>query len=714
MNLSYRINYLLARTFCIVFLSFYALTTYSNSIVINQEIEKEDISRSLLFFEDFEGQLTAKDIIERLHEFKSSGQKVTNLGATSTNHWALCAIENQTNITTFLLQIESPLLCELEIYELNSATTFQLIYKFNMNQSSYARKYNHPNHIVDISVGNGESKKFLFQFKSGKELIMPVSIGSQQGIVEANNKKDIVFGVFTGIVLIMFLYNLFIYFSVRDKSYLYYVIYVFFLGLTQNILQGYDFKYLYFLPWLAQRTIYFCGALVGIAVILFLMSFLNTKQTIPKLHRFLYLIIGGDLIALLLAVFGVYNLSYQLIDATAGLGSLYVLFVVIKLSIEGNRSAKLFLIAWSIFLIGVVIFVLRSQNILPYNNFTNYTMLVGAAIETLLLSFALADRINIMRFEKLEAQQKTVEVLRENQKIISEQNIILEQKVEERTTELNQTLNHLKQAQSQLVDAEKMSSLGQLTAGIAHEINNPINFVAANITPLRQDLKDINTLIKKYEEITISDDLEEKLNEIEQLKKELDFEYLKTELVTIIDGIEDGAKRTTEIVSGLRNFSRLDESELKVADINEGIESTLTLLKNKLTGIDLIKELNPLPLIECYPGKLNQLFMNIINNAIQAVELLIQESKKGKIKISSQLIDSYIVISMSDNGVGMDETTKEKIFEPFFTTKDVGKGTGLGLSIAFSIIEIHHGKIEVISKIGEGTTFKIKLPLKQQ
>ena len=232
---------------------------------------------------------------------------------------------------------------------------------------------------------------------------------------------------------------------------------------------------------------------------------------------------------------------------------------------KGSRSAIFLLISWSFFLIGVAVFAMKNFGVLPSNNFTEYTMPLGAAIETVLLSFALADKINIYKKEKEESQRKTVEALQENEKIIREQNIVLEQKVEERTTELNQTLVNLKETQSQLVDAEKMSSLGQLTAGIAHEINNPINFVSSNVAPLRQDIEDLNTIINKYQELETTDDISEKLKEIEVLKKELDFDYLKTELATIIDGIEDGAKRTTEIVSGLRNFARLDEGELKNA-----------------------------------------------------------------------------------------------------------------------------------------------------
>ncbi|MFB0924483.1 MAG: ATP-binding protein, partial [Vicingaceae bacterium] len=326
-------------------------------------------------------------------------------------------------------------------------------------------------------------------------------------------------------------------------------------------------------------------------------------------------------------------------------------------------------------------------------------MHIGSAIETVLLSFALAARINVYKKEKEESQLKTVEVLKENEKIIRDQNIVLEQQVEERTGELNETLNHLKQTQSQLVDAEKMSSLGQLTAGIAHEINNPINFVSSNISPLRQDIEDLNQIIAKYEELGSSEDIQKKLIEIEQLKEELDFNYLKTELITIIDGIEDGAKRTQQIVSGLRNFSRLDEGDLKNVNINEGIEATLLLIKSKLNGIKVKKNLGKTTKIECNPGKINQVVMNLIDNTIYAINKKETTNKNGLIEISTENDTNWVKLIIKDNGIGIADDIKGKLFDPFFTTKDVGEGTGLGLSIVRNIIDNHKGRITVNSEI---------------
>lgn len=254
-----------------------------------------------------------------------------------------------------------------------------------------------------------------------------------------------------------------------------------------------------------------------------------------------------------------------------------------------------------------------------------------------------------------------------------------------------------------------MASLGQLTAGIAHEINNPINFVTSNIRPLRRDMNDLTEMIQKFEEI-IPENATEIKDKLKAIKKEMDFDYLKEEINVLISGMEEGAFRTAEIVKGLRTFSRLDESDLKKVNINEGIDSTLILLNSSMGGrIELIRNYDEDALLECYPGKLNQVFMNILNNAIQAIHGK-DGHGSGKLTITTKSEGNVVKIGIRDTGPGMDEATKEKIFDPFFTTKPVGQGTGLGLSIVYSIIESHKGSIAIDTAPGRGTEFILTLP----
>jgi len=275
--------------------------------------------------------------------------------------------------------------------------------------------------------------------------------------------------------------------------------------------------------------------------------------------------------------------------------------------------------------------------------------------------------------------------------------------------ELNRTVEALKEAQTQLVHNEKMASLGQLTAGIAHEINNPINFVYNGIDTLKLSLDDLIEIVEKYQAVESAQDQQAALEEVKSLKTELNYEELLEDINYLVGDIKKGAIRTMEIVKGLRVFSRLDEEEKKKASISECLDSTLVLLNTKLKGKVEVKRFydESMPEINCYPGQLNQVFMNILNNAIQAFP---EEKKDAEIDIYTENLQENIVIRIKDNGVGMNEQVQRRIFEPFFTTKAVGVGTGLGLSISFGIIEKHNGNIYVNSEEGKGTEFVIQLP----
>ena len=274
---------------------------------------------------------------------------------------------------------------------------------------------------------------------------------------------------------------------------------------------------------------------------------------------------------------------------------------------------------------------------------------------------------------------------------------------------LNISMDELKSAQEQLIQAEKMASLGQLTAGIAHEINNPINFVSANTQPLKEDLQDIMKVLTRYDLIVKDKKLEHEFLDVEKLKEEIQYETTIQEVRKLLTGIEDGAKRTSEIVKGLRNFSRMDQNVFRKMNLNECFESTLTLLHSSYKNrIEIIRDYADLPDVDCFPGQINQVLMNILSNAVQSIP------DTGKIFIKTRVVGDMVKLSIKDSGSGMPEEVRKKIYDPFFTTKEVGKGTGLGMYISYGIIEKHNGKIEVFSNVGQGTEFVITMPIEQQ
>ncbi|NEP86572.1 MAG: PAS domain-containing sensor histidine kinase [Okeania sp. SIO2C2] len=294
-----------------------------------------------------------------------------------------------------------------------------------------------------------------------------------------------------------------------------------------------------------------------------------------------------------------------------------------------------------------------------------------------------------------------------------------EKRERERALQLEKALKELQKTQAQLVQAEKMSGLGQMVAGIAHEINNPISFIYGNIIHTNNYIRDLLHLLNLYRQ-----NYQDPIPEIQDFAEECEADFLIEDLPKMVESMNIGANRIRELVLSLRNFSRLDESEMKKVDIHSGIDSTLLILQHRLKAtekrpeITLLKDYGNLPNIECYASQLNQVFMNIIANAIDALE---EQKEPGIITIKTEISQKpetgvnqdFVKISLSDNGRGISESVQNRIFDPFFTTKSVGKGTGLGLSISHQIVvEKHRGKLRCISNQNEGTLFEILIPVK--
>lgn len=295
-------------------------------------------------------------------------------------------------------------------------------------------------------------------------------------------------------------------------------------------------------------------------------------------------------------------------------------------------------------------------------------------------------------------------------------------RTQQQAEQLEQTISHLQATQAQLVQTEKMSSLGQLVAGIAHEINNPVNFIYGNLVYTDTYVKDIVNLLGLYQQ-----HVDRPHPDIIQAMEDVELEFLVRDLPKILSSMRLGADRIRQIVRSLRNFSRLDEAERKNVDLHEGIESTLLILQHRIQSksdrseIQSIRNYSSLPLVECYAGQMNQVFMNILSNAIDAIEQRYhteREPEAGVITIETEMIEKqdhgqYAAIRITDNGVGIPDAVKARIFDPFFTTKPIGSGTGLGLSISYQIIvDRHGGTFECRSQLGRGTQFEIAIPIR--
>ena len=334
-----------------------------------------------------------------------------------------------------------------------------------------------------------------------------------------------------------------------------------------------------------------------------------------------------------------------------------------------------------------------------------------------------------------EAERETTKIISSLGNVISERTLWLnennnklkweidkrreiEKQLRRSKSELQYTITQLQKTQAQIIQSEKMASIGQLAAGVAHEINNPVAFVSSNLNAMAQYQAQLVDVLQKSMKITAAlcdggiciqppEALKAVAVEVQELAKEIDLEFLYEDFPQLIEESQEGAVRIRKIVSDLKDFAHPGEQELVAADINQGLDTTINIVWNEIKyKAKLIRDYGEIPPVICYPQQINQVFMNLLVNAAQAME------KEGEIVVKTRLAQDQVIIQISDNGCGIPEDIKPKIFDPFFTTKEIGKGTGLGLNMAYNIIKKHKGRIEVASTVGNGTTFTIILPKK--
>ena len=311
-----------------------------------------------------------------------------------------------------------------------------------------------------------------------------------------------------------------------------------------------------------------------------------------------------------------------------------------------------------------------------------------------------------------ESRRKTEEINSLNQQLISTSAM-----VEAQNSELKDTLKRLEETQAHMLQSEKMASIGQLAAGVAHEINNPTGFVSSNLKTLLDYHEDIARLIGKYHALTdeintddnhnrVPESIHQRVQDIATFEKDIDIEYVMEDINDLIGDCREGTDRIKKIVIDLKDFAHPGEDKIQSIDINRGLESTLNVVNNEIKYKATVRKVfGDIPAVKGYPQQLNQVFMNILVNAAQAIE------KKGEIVVETRQVKDYVHIIISDTGCGIPQENLQKIFDPFFTTKDVGKGTGLGMNIAYNIVKKHKGTIAIDSELGKGTTFTISIPV---
>lgn len=693
-----------------------AFATQTDTLVINNSESKYLTNQYFTELEDPDHTFKFDDVINN-NNFHSVKSNLPVLKYSKSAIWIKFILKNNTKGSIIPITTGRSVIDVFDIYYYNPVD-HRTVHLSPSDLKTDPNFLSQNNTIINWPIAPNAVQTIYIRLKSNMPSTIPVMVHSHDEFTENSTINKLMAGAFIGIFLVMALYNLILFAIVGDKSYLYYVVYIVFFGLSQILVLGYGNvllsgnKYLlnsYFIPIVRIGF--------GYSMLFFADEFLQLKRNFKKYYKWylaLYVLYALPLIAIIIKWVGG---AYLLITINVFITSIALLYVGCYIYLKGFKPAKFFLLGWGLSLIAILITLARNKGIIPYNYLTANFLTYGAIVELILFSTALADKINFYREQNTQSQSSALQIAKENERLITEQNIILENKVKERTQaliETNQnlsvTIENLKSAQHHLIETEKMASLGQLTAGVAHEINNPINFVSANVSPLRLDFNELFKLLKYYEEAANNPDKPEVLKTATKFKEEIDPDFIRTEIKGLIDGIEDGANRTKEIVKSLRTFSRMDQLTLTPANINSSILNTLVLLRSSIPYyIEVKPVLNKLELLNCYPGKIDQMLINLVDNSIHAIKAK-DIHKNESILIVSEDHPDHVSLIIKDTGIGMTAEIKQRVFEPFYTTKEIGEGTGLGLSIVFGIIEKHKGTIDIQSTYGVGTTITIKLP----
>jgi len=681
-----------------------------------------NIGKQIYVYEDKTAQATIAEIVAKSDIiFVKNHKEVPNFGLTNSAIWCKITLENRTTTTDWLLEVGNPVLDSVVLYFPTDSVNYEAI-ALSYYKKFHLRPVKTPNFVFPLNLKPQTTTTVYLKIETKKALNFPLIIMPEQQFVAYNHKHDLVFGLYYGLIIVMMIYNLFLYIGFRDKSYLYYVLYVMFGGLTNADLKGTLFEF--FLPHLPEINPYLpvLGALSGIFALFFIKHFLDIKKNCNKIISSTWLgILILYFLSIIFTLFKQPQIAVSIVLITTFLFSIFGFWIGIFLILKKFQPAKYYLFAWCWLLIGLIIFILMDFGVLPYNDLTSNAVIIGTGIEAIFLSLALANKIN--NLEKA------------NQQIIKDQNTKLEKKVSERTKEieiqkielqekneelisaeeelrqnneelltlndhlevqkemLEETLVKLQDSQGQLIQSEKMASLGGLVAGIAHELNTPVGIGITAASSLAEKINSFNILYK------------------ESKMKKSDLDNLVANTLEASQLILGNLMRTGDLIKSFKQVSVDQVSENKrefnfrtyMADVVKNLRPKL-----KHTNINIEIKCEEDLIINSYPGLFAQIITNFVINSLTHG---FDEGQHGTITMRASKDEEFLKFYYSDNGKGLSQEVIQKICEPFFTTNKQ-KGTGLGMHIVFNLVtQKLNGELKISGQEGQGVKFFIKIPL---
>ena len=723
-QLSRRLN---VTHFLVIFFSlssiFYCTTTAfakRDCVSLDENLSTYSLEGALKYYEDKSTDLTIQEILGTPSiSWTSLNGAVPNFGFSSSVYWLKFDMCNPLIDGEWpILEVQYPLLDSVTLYGIAGRTV--VFEEHTGDGIRYSeRPVDHHNFVFYIPSSSAIILSLYLRIETDSAVQVPLALYTWTGFLKHNQRALLIQGLYFGIILAMILYNGFLFFTLREWPYLYYVLFTVSYFNFQGVFQGFFQQFVFDSIWWQKHALLIFGFISIFFVNLFADSFLNLSRHYSLVSRFLRGIAIVAAFSTLLASVLPYVYMIKMMIATAIPSSLLIMFVGIKLWWAGHLPARIFTLAWSTLLVSFILVSLAKFGLLPRSFWTDNIMQLGGVFEVVLLSLALGERINEEKRQRIRIEQNLATSLEEQvQKRTLELNQALEQ-ISGNHEELEKTYIELKSAQTQLLQAEKMQSVGRLAAGIAHEINTPIQYIGTNLEFLKEGFRDGRTLVSEYDRLIKNGSCTNNflVKEIENTRKDVDWEYLEEEIPLAIQQSQDGIDQISSIVLAMKAFSHPGSSEKELAEINQLIRTTVTVSRNEWKNIaklklNLAENISQVP---CQPNEINQAILNLLINAAHAIVHKQQEGENnalGLISITSRMVDEFVQITITDTGGGIPEAIRHKIFDPFFTTKEVGRGTGQGLAIAHDIIiNKHGGKLAVEVEDNVGTTFTIVLPL---
>lgn len=694
-----------------------------------------------------------------------AASRALNFGFTSAAIWFRLPLQNTSEqAVERIFEISYARLRSVKFYFPSADGSYQEV-DTGYSQPFSSRPYKNRFFVFPISVPAHANQVIYLRVQTLTAEIVPAYLWSPRSFQEYERSDYMVQAAYFGIALAMMVFNLLLFIALRDLSYLLYVCFVGATALLLAAISGLGIEFIWgnFPTWatIAPAAL---GSATGAFLILFMRQMLPIRSLLPRIDQLLKLFV----LLFFAHIVSLFFLFPQMIKPGVflqGIGALLILGAGIACAVKRNRTAYFFVAAFAPLCVVGFQGTMEVLGILTSEIISANEAELASALEMLLLAFALADRYNVLRGEKEKAQTEALRAKEHVVEALQSSERLLEGRVARRTAELETTLHNLKAMQTQLIQSEKMASLGQLVANVAHEINTPIGAVKSSGQNIAAALGDVlsklptlfdtldpsqrtlftqlinraqepSVMLTTREERAVRQDLarqleqasienaREKANILVQLRAQLAVaDYLAllrhpesefilnvaqgiASIINSTSNINAAVERVSKIVFALKSFSRTDTGgEIIAADLSEGLETVLTIYQNQIKqGTQLICQFDDIPPLRCLPDELNQVWTHLIHNALQAM------SNKGTLTISIRQSDNEAVVSVSDSGCGIEASIRERIFEPFFTTRPTGEGSGLGLDIARKIVEKHKGRIEVQTEVGVGSTFSVRLP----